>query len=76
MLARQILEETSDDPLSKELDVHAVLVEPMDTRKDPAAVAAGRLGGLKDGKARADTRSPAKRKAIARKPGLTRRKKD
>jgi hypothetical protein len=34
--------------------------------KNPAAVALGRLGGLKGGKARAAKLSPAKRKAIAR----------
>lgn len=34
--------------------------------KNPAAVALGRLGGLKGGKARADSLTPAKRKAIAR----------
>jgi hypothetical protein len=34
--------------------------------KNPAAVALGRLGGLKGGKARAEKLSPAKRKAIAR----------
>jgi hypothetical protein len=37
-----------------------------DSRKNPAAVALGRLGGLKGGKARACKLSPAKRKAIAR----------
>ena len=35
--------------------------------KNPAAVALGRLGGLKGGKARAAKLSPAKRKAIAKK---------
>ena len=33
--------------------------------KNPAAVALGRLGGLKGGKARAESLSAAKRKAIA-----------
>ena len=33
--------------------------------KNPAAVALGRLGGLKGGKARAASLTPAKRKAIA-----------
>lgn len=37
-----------------------------DDGKDPAAVALGRKGGLKGGKARADKLSPAKRKAIAK----------
>jgi hypothetical protein len=34
--------------------------------KNPAAVALGRLGGLKGGKARAESLSAAKRKQIAR----------
>lgn len=33
--------------------------------KDPAAVALGRKGGLKGGKARAESLSPTKRKQIA-----------
>ncbi len=40
--------------------------------KNPAAVALGRLGGLKGGKARAAKLSPAKRKAIAKKAAATR----
>jgi len=43
--------------------------------KNPAAVALGRLGGLKGGKARAQALSPAKRKAIAKKAANTRWKK-
>jgi len=35
--------------------------------KNPAAVALGRLGGLKGGKARAERLSPERRKEIARK---------
>lgn len=38
--------------------------------KNPAAVALGRLGGLKGGKARAKALSKAKRREIARKAGL------
>jgi hypothetical protein len=41
-------------------------------RKNPAAVALGRLGGLKGGKARAAKLSPSKRKAIARKAAQAR----
>lgn len=40
--------------------------------KDPAAVALGRKGGLKGGKARAKALSPAKRKEIAKKAAATR----
>ena len=40
--------------------------------KNPAAVALGRLGGLKGGKARAQKLSAKRRKAIAQKAALTR----
>jgi hypothetical protein len=43
--------------------------------KNPAAVALGRLGGLKGGKARAASMSAAKRKAIAKKAAASRWKK-
>lgn len=41
--------------------------EPVDDGKDPAAVALGRRGGLKGGKARAVKLSAARRSEIARK---------
>ena len=41
--------------------------EPPDPSKNAAAVTLGRLGGLKGGKARAETLTAAKRKAIAKK---------
>jgi len=40
--------------------------------KNPAAVALGRMGGLKGGKARAEKLSPKRRKAIARKAAKSR----
>jgi len=40
--------------------------------KNPAAVALGRLGGLKGGKARAESLTPERRKEIARKAAQTR----
>ena len=40
--------------------------------KNPAAVALGRLGGLKGGKARAKSLSASKRKAIAKKAAAAR----
>jgi hypothetical protein len=43
--------------------------------KNPAAVALGKLGGAKGGKARAAKLSPAKRKAIAKKAAASRWKK-
>jgi len=53
-LAARIVEEATAEPRAAE--------EP---EKNPAAVALGRLGGLKGGAARAKALSPAKRKAIA-----------
>ena len=44
--------------------------------KDPAAVALGRKGGLKGGKARAEALSPKKRKEIAKKAAKARWEKD
>ena len=43
--------------------------------KNPAAVALGRLGGLKGGNARAAKLSPAQRKTIAKKAAAARWKK-
>ena len=43
-----------------------------DAGKNPHAVALGRLGGVKGGKARAKALSPAKRRAIARKAASAR----
>jgi hypothetical protein len=40
--------------------------------KNPAAVALGRLGGLKGGKARAEKLTPEQRKEIARKAARSR----
>jgi hypothetical protein len=48
---------------------------PQGTRvegKNPAAVALGRLGGLKGGKARANKLSPEQRQAIARRAAAAR----
>ena len=42
------------------------------TKKNPAAVALGRLGGLKGGKARAAKLSPQQRTASARKAAAAR----
>lgn len=44
----------------------------IDAGKNPAAVALGRLGGLKGGKARAKKLSKKKRTAIAKKAALVR----
>jgi hypothetical protein len=44
--------------------------------KNPAAVALGKLGGQKGGRARAEALTPAKRRSIARKAAAARWKKD
>lgn len=49
--------------------------KPQDTR-NPAAVALGRLGGLKGGKARAKSLTLAQKKAIAKKAAKARWKKN
>ena len=46
--------------------------EPADDGKDPAAVALGRKGGLKGGKARAAKLTPEQRSAIAKKAAAAR----
>lgn len=56
-IAAQIAELTTDQPTKK---------------KNPAAVALGRLGGLKGGKARAKKLSPERRKEIAKKAAMAR----
>lgn len=55
-LAKSIVDDaTSDEPRHKP-----------DSEKDPAAVSLGRRGGLKGGKARAESLSPERRAEIAR----------
>jgi hypothetical protein len=51
-------------------------LEDPDAGKNPAAVALGKLGGAKGGRARAAKLSPAKRKQIARKAARKRWGKD
>lgn len=62
VIASQIVSEaTEEEPTTKPTK-----------EKNPAAVALGRLGGLKGGKARARKLSPAKRKEIAQKAAQAR----
>ncbi len=58
-LAKFIVDQTTE----------SILVQPMNTpkEKNPAAVALGRLGGLKGGKARAESLTAKRRKEIAQK---------
>ena len=59
---------------------HAVMLEsigeaepePVDETKDPAAVALGRKGGLRGGKARAEKMTPEERSEAARKAAAAR----
>ncbi len=62
ILAKQIVEETTQEK-TKEKQIK---------EKNPAAVALGRLGGLKGGPARARKLSKEERKAIAREAAKTR----
>ncbi len=62
VLAAHILEQATGEPLPK----------TEDTTKNPAAVALGRLGGLKGGKARASKLTPEQRKEIAQNAAKTR----
>jgi hypothetical protein len=57
LLAKSIVDKATEEPPRK---------------KNPAAVALGRLGGLKGGKARAEKLSAAKRKEIAQKAAQSR----
>jgi len=52
----------------------AAPVPPPAPAKNPAAVALGRLGGLKGGKARAESLSAKRRKQIARAANLSAKK--
>lgn len=65
LLARQIVEEAIGEPLTDKQEETSPQ-EPT-REKNPAAVALGRLGGLKGGKARASKLTPEQRKEIAKK---------
>ena len=60
------------------LDIATGEVEdtPADDGKDPAAVALGRKGGLKGGKARAESMTPEQRSEAAKKAAAARWQKD
>jgi hypothetical protein len=69
LLARQIVEEAIGEPLTPPKETNAT------KDKNAAAVALGRLGGLKGGRARAEKLSPKKRKEIAHLAAVARWKK-
>lgn len=54
------------------LDIITGEIQEPEITKNPAAVALGRLGGLKGGKARAESLTPKKRSAIAKKAAKAR----
>jgi len=60
-LAKFITDQTTESKLTKEVPP----IEPI-REKNPAAVALGRLGGLKGGKARAEKLTEEQRKEIAK----------
>ncbi len=64
VLASEIVGETTEEPTPK--------IPEEDSAKNPAAVALGRLGGLKGGKARANKLTPERKKEIARKAAYVR----
>jgi len=66
LIAHRIIEATIGEPLVPE-KASKEPTKPAAKEKNPAAVALGRLGGLKGGKARAKSLSARKRKEIARK---------
>ncbi len=68
-LAKAIVDEATSAAPPPSVEV------PLDG-KNPAAVALGRLGGLKGGKARADKLTAKKRSEIAKKAAAARWKKD
>ena len=57
----------TDDPNEAAFRGVQALIEQSEGKENPAAVALGRLGGLKGGKARAEKLSAKKRSAIAKK---------
>lgn len=69
-IARRVVEQA----IGEQMD--GTPLEDPDAGKNPAAVALGKLGGAKGGRARAAKLSPAKRKQIARKAARKRWGKD
>ena len=64
VLAAHIAEQATGEPVPSS--------SPEQSTKNPAAVALGRLGGKKGGKARADSLTPEQRKEIAQKAAKAR----
>ena len=72
-LAEWIVDQaTAEDDVRPEDDVEGADDAQGEPEKNPAAVALGRLGGKKGGKARAEKLSPERRSEIARKAARAR----
>jgi len=71
LIAHRIVEEATGEPLVPTNPIKEPPKEPA-KEKNPAAVALGRLGGLKGGTARAKKLSAKKRSQIAKKAAKTR----
>lgn len=69
ILAKSLVEKARKEPSEKK-------PSEKKTEKNPAAVALGRLGGLKGGRARAEKLSKERRKEIAKKAAEARWKRD
>ena len=63
---------TDTNKLAKWIVDQVTIEAEAQPEKNPAAVALGRMGGLKGGKARAESLTPAKRKKIAQKAAKAR----
>ena len=72
--ARQVIEEAIGEPLTENPAQEPTTPQPT-KEKNAAAVALGRLGGLRGGDARAKSLTEQKRKEIARMAALARWKK-
>jgi hypothetical protein len=62
---RSSIKKVGQNELASRVASHATADAPKPHKKNPAAVALGRLGGLKGGKARAATLTPEERQRIA-----------
>lgn len=71
--ALRVVEEAIGEPLAQKPEIKKPLQFPSRAKKkNPAAVALGKLGGRKGGKARAEKLSPEERKAIAQRAAQAR----
>ncbi len=70
-LAKFIVDQTTCEPITGDTAPKEPVTE-VRTEKNPAAVALGRLGGLKGGRARKNALTPERRKEIAQKAAQSR----